>query len=109
MDALIEEGFEVSAMQQFSLSRVNAGEFLEVLTKKPLASTGISQLINQSTRARAASFFRRRMAGAFRANGLIEEGFEVSAMQQFPVSRVNAGEFLEVPSRNVSTGASKSV
>ena len=26
----IKEGFEVSAMQQFSLSRVNAGEFLEV-------------------------------------------------------------------------------
>mmetsp|Transcript_59505 Transcript_59505/g.141475 ORF Transcript_59505/g.141475 Transcript_59505/m.141475 type:complete len:374 (+) Transcript_59505:182-1303(+) len=30
VDALIEEGFEVSALQQFSLSRVNAGEFLEV-------------------------------------------------------------------------------
>jgi nucleoside-diphosphate kinase len=30
VDALASEGFEVSALQQFSLSRVNAGEFLEV-------------------------------------------------------------------------------
>jgi len=42
-------------------------------------------------------------------DALIEEGFEVSAMQQFSLSRVNAGEFLEVLSRAVSTGAFKSL
>ena len=30
LDAVIDEGFEVSAVEMFNLTRVNAGEFLEV-------------------------------------------------------------------------------
>ena len=29
-DTIVEEGFEVSAVEMFNLTRVNAGEFLEV-------------------------------------------------------------------------------